>query len=342
MNIRFMEICGVLEENIEDPIFFNKTIDFFTDPSSNVSQCLYTCLHGSADISLTLGLSELTPKKFPQLESYDWFEGLHKRPNIPSEISLFYRKLDDFRTGIVSDSHQTNADLEKLNSFTMIETSCGAIKDTWVLNSNHCTENMGEKFVSTSPSDWNMGKSTCIGIFQWTDGNRNIAERYDSKDCLDEESRKKMRLAQEFVEEFIQNRKELEELLRKIQTDMDAEVSKAGSEYVETLWHFAELAYRMGNQLTAFHKSLFAPETGLMSKMKCNVIKEDLQDFEKSFCRNFVPSIFDIFSVMTIILVISIVAAWNLFSLLKYELNEEKVGEGQEEIRRENLEKKID
>jgi len=331
-NIRFMESCGALKKSIEDPVFFNKTMDLFVDHSSSVNQYLYTCIHGNADIPSTFGLYEPT-KRFTELYSDHMLDALgiilKDFPLKSTQIPLLLRKLELYRLGALSDSHETNEDLQKLNSYTMIQTNCGEIKDTWVLASGNCTKAMGEKFTSKSAPDFNVGSATCIGFSQWMAyGAKDIAERYAIKECMDEESKKKMKLAQELVEGFVKNRAELESLLLEMIADLDMTAEKY-QDHIKVLANFSAISHDIGRDLTALNDTLFVPEVGLMSNMKCGIIMKDFKDFHDNLCSSLIPTIFEISTVITLISAVSTLAACSMFFLSRnireYDLNYKKV-----------------
>jgi len=320
MNIRFMETCGVLKKNLEDPAFFTKTMNLFVDQQSSANKFLETCLHSNANIFSTFGLQE----HYGDYKDFEYFhpqnsldyrlEELAKRS---TQISALTKKLEQWRSGILSDSHETDADFKKLNSLTMVETSCGTIKDTWVLNTVNCTKDMGEKFTARSASDFNVGNPTCIGFSQWMAfAGKSIAERYEIKDCDDNKSRRIMRSAQKFIEGFVENRGELETLLLEILMNSD-EIATKYEDYRNSLEDFSKISHEIEKNWEAFHKTLYEKQVGIMSNMKCHIIKKDLQDFEKSFCMGFVPASFELSTIILVVSVILTLTAWSMFFLAK-------------------------
>jgi len=333
-NIRFMETCGALKKSIDDPIFFNKTMDLFVDHSSSVNQYLYTCIHGNADIPSTFGLYRPT-KRFTELYSDHMLDALgtilHDFPQKSNRIPNLENKLKNYESGFFSDSHETTTDLENLNRNTTISTACGSLKDTWVLNSQNCTNEMGKKFSKKDESDSNVGQPTCIGFDQWIGFiDKSIETRYERflKDCQDDDALRKIARAQRFVNGFVKNRKELDKLLYEMMVDL-AELGLKYEDHIKVLNSFSDISHLIQKDLIAFNETLFTPKVGLMSNMNCQIIMKDFQNFHNNLCTGLIPRIFEISTVITLISAVSTLAACSMFFLSRnireYDLNYKKV-----------------
>ena len=299
MTILAGEACEAAERFVTDQSFFNQVLaKFFPGAEYTVGkQLLSNCLFGDGDVLTALEAREPFEPYEEMFTALDNTTSLNESiQSAPGSITIPPQQflVSQLQTGLISDSPETNTDLLSLNSFTNRRTNpCTEMQDTWVLNSANCTEEMGAIFTANSVAGFNIGNPTCIGFNIW--GNRQIEERYNVETfppICDEIGGMEADIGLgNFVNSFIVNRNQVENVFENVQVDLTA-VSNANANLMNTITTTAANIASVREQTAGLYQLLGDRTTGVLRNSFCGFIKTSYAVFEDMLCVNFVTGVY--------------------------------------------------